>query len=233
MQDRYAGDAGDFSKLGLLRALAPRRAGIVWYRVPNEAHNGDGKHVRYLEHPERFRAFDPELFDALRDVARAEPRTTASILPRVAPSWVSFDERVPQGDARAAWVERAAAAVAGCDVVCLDPDNGLLPASVRAGSRLACKYATDAEVARLAGDATLVVYQHLHRAAPADVQAARFRDRLAAATGRPAQVVRYHRGTSRLYGVCAAPGVAIADRLQALVARWAGDFSAASPTERV
>ncbi len=56
MQDRYAGDLGDFLKLGLLRWLvapsfgaAPERLGVVWYLAPDESHNADGKHVAYLD----------------------------------------------------------------------------------------------------------------------------------------------------------------------------------------
>ena len=51
MQNRYSGDIGDFSKLGLLRALLPCGIpiGINWYLVPDETHNGDGRHVKYLE----------------------------------------------------------------------------------------------------------------------------------------------------------------------------------------
>ena len=42
MQDRYAGDIGDFVKLGLLRALSSGcKLGIAWYRFPDEDHNGD------------------------------------------------------------------------------------------------------------------------------------------------------------------------------------------------
>ncbi len=37
MQDRYAGDIGDFVKLGLLRAISPGYAlGLAWYHVPDE-----------------------------------------------------------------------------------------------------------------------------------------------------------------------------------------------------
>lgn len=44
MQDRYAGDVGDFVKLGLLRAISPgRKLGVAWYRYQDEAHNGDGR----------------------------------------------------------------------------------------------------------------------------------------------------------------------------------------------
>ena len=61
MQDRYAGDVGDFVKLGLLRALSPeRRLGVAWYRFPDEDHNGDGRHISYLEQSDRFGALDPD-----------------------------------------------------------------------------------------------------------------------------------------------------------------------------
>lgn len=69
MQDRYAGDVDDFVKLGLLRALAHgRQLGMVWNRFPDEDHNKDGRHISYLDQPERYRKLDPELFEHLRQV---------------------------------------------------------------------------------------------------------------------------------------------------------------------
>ena len=55
MQDRYTGDLGDFSKLGILRALemAGLSIGVNWYLTPDENHNGDGRHVKYLNQEER------------------------------------------------------------------------------------------------------------------------------------------------------------------------------------
>ena len=50
MQNRYTGDIGDFSKLGLLRALqaAGFSIGLNWYLTPDETHNGDGRRIHYL-----------------------------------------------------------------------------------------------------------------------------------------------------------------------------------------
>lgn len=50
MQNRYTGDIGDFSKLGLLRTLhsAGLSIGLNWYLTPDETHNSDGRHVGYL-----------------------------------------------------------------------------------------------------------------------------------------------------------------------------------------
>lgn len=67
MQDRYTGDLGDFSKLGILRALqaAGLSIGVNWYLTPDESHNGDGRHVKYLRQ-EEFKACDKVLWQELK-----------------------------------------------------------------------------------------------------------------------------------------------------------------------
>src|SRR5512140_547619 len=74
MQDRYAGDVGDFGKFAVLRALATDRAlGVCWYRCSGAGEaNNDGRHVAYLDQPERYRALDPGAFDAMANVVRSE-----------------------------------------------------------------------------------------------------------------------------------------------------------------
>ena len=54
MQNRYTGDIGDYSKLGLLRALqsAGFSIGLNWYLTPDETHNNDGGHTKYLTQEE-------------------------------------------------------------------------------------------------------------------------------------------------------------------------------------
>ena len=80
MQDRYVGDIGDYAKYGMLRALSSGyRLGVAWYRCSNETHNSDGKHTRYLEDATRWRGFDPELFDALKQIVDQEKRCLTSI----------------------------------------------------------------------------------------------------------------------------------------------------------
>ena len=56
MQNRYAGDIGDFGKLGLLRTLyaAGFSVGVNWYLNPNltskELNNKDGKFRTEKDH---------------------------------------------------------------------------------------------------------------------------------------------------------------------------------------
>ena len=80
MQDRYAGDVGDFGKYGLLRWLCgpdadgpALRLGVLWYRL-EDATAGDGKHVSYLK-PPRSRDFlecDPDLFERMCSIVSGE-----------------------------------------------------------------------------------------------------------------------------------------------------------------
>jgi hypothetical protein len=80
MQNRYVGDIGDYLKLSILRTLSPGyRLGVAWWLFPDEAHNGDGRHVGYLNRPDQWRHFDPKLFDALRRVVSSGQRNVRAL----------------------------------------------------------------------------------------------------------------------------------------------------------
>jgi hypothetical protein len=76
MQDRYAGDVGDFGKLALLRTLATdRRLGVCWFMTSGDRENNrDGKHVLKDAHSARFRMLDEKLFDELKNFAERAQR---------------------------------------------------------------------------------------------------------------------------------------------------------------
>jgi hypothetical protein len=163
MQDRYVADVGDFGKYGLLRHLSNNLTlGVVWYLVPDEVHNSDGQHIRYLNldsdscrrydgapcsdaqgrrNAQRFRACDPELYDGLRTlVAVGERNVVAVAACSVLPSTTTFVNDVVTID-RDCWLATALRRTRHCDLVFLDPDNGLeIPSRSRA-SHLARKYA--------------------------------------------------------------------------------------------
>ena len=61
MQNRYVDDIGDYLK------------------HPDESHNRDGRHIGYLERPERYRHYDTELFDALCHVVTSNRRNVQAL----------------------------------------------------------------------------------------------------------------------------------------------------------
>ena len=223
MQDRYVGDVGDFGKYGLLRALsgpfkseAVLSLGMVWYLVPDQGNGGDGSKIGYLSLPPNraafFRECDPALYDALRDLVLLGTRSTqkvrdASILPdgtRFFAEPLTFASVHRNGKARqslrAAWLEGACQATQGCDLVFLDPDNGV-GASVLPHSKGGVKYAYLDEVHRyLDRSQSVVVYHHIGRRGTVREQVSRQLRRLAGSNAHCGKfAMLYHRGTARAF----------------------------------
>ncbi len=172
MQNRYAGDIGDFSKFGLLRVLQASglSIGLNWYLVPNESHNDDGRFVQYLN-DERFRSCDEELWNALKRIVSAEEREVAALQNANLLDAVYYPDLLTASGAsgterdafRADWHRRALNTLSGVDLVCVDPDNGVLvPSAV--GSRKEIKYVKTNELADYYRQgASVVYYQHKAR----------------------------------------------------------------------
>ena len=229
MQDRYSGDLGDFGKFGLLKSFCSLREtgnssslslGVVWYLVPDEDHNDDGKYVQYLvpsaRNQEQFRVCDSVLYDALgamvfsgaRSVASIRDRAILPVSTRYYEASLTFDGLLGLGsrqqyrvDLRTAWLSGALGLTAGCDVVFLDPDNGL---EVKVGpyQKRGPKYAFfDELMPFLRRGQSLVVYHHVARRRSAMDQVrerlAQIEDRL----GHEAFALLYHRGSARAFFV--------------------------------
>ncbi len=250
MQNRYVGDVGDFGKYGLLRSLsAGLSLGVVWYLAPDEGHNADGKHVSYLEpsaaNLARYGGCDRELYNALAEIVRDGQRSVDSVRERgVLPTGTVFYDALltydgmpaigPRAQAarldhRRRWVDQALRATEGCDLVFLDPDNGL-EAGTRRHERLGPKYVYMDELQPyLHRGQSLVVYHHLDRSAPAPEQVARLLARLGDRLegSRQLQALLYRRGTLRAFLVIPAPShdAVLADRIGRFVGGpWSRHF---------
>jgi hypothetical protein len=234
VQDRYAGDLGDFLKFGLLRQLcagdgsaAALQLGVVWYRVQDESHNDDGKHIAYLRadsrHADYPRSLDRLLHDQLALVVHSGERSTAAleaagVLPMGTKTFsrrLDFSPLAARSSAdrlsyRKSWIADALAAMAGCDLVFADPDNGIRRSShsTTKTRTKAVKHAYLDELAEFAARGqSLVIYHHADHSTPVAEQAKR---RLADLADEvhgvaPLAAVRASRGTTRLFLVAAAP----------------------------
>lgn len=172
MQDRYTGDIGDYGKLGLLRCLvaAGLQVGVNWYRTPDEDHNEDGRFTQYA-HDSSYRDCDPQLWAALAQILEANQRRVESLeTPNILDAVfynepldfrkVSFRERNKE---RSKWHSGALVALNSCELVFVDPDNGLMVPSAQR-SKKANKYVLPEELfAYYQQGASVVYYQHKAR----------------------------------------------------------------------
>lgn len=215
MQDRYAFDQGDFSKVGLIRLFgreAQGGIGLVWYANhpgPREATNGDGRHFTYLSRQDGLAACDPDLHAAWARALAGGTRSIAALEAQTPwpPRTRLFAEPVPRGRAeRAQWFGRACDAVSGCALVFCDPDNGIARPGSRDEATPSPKHALFTELDALLGAGhSVVAYQHCNRSAPHAEQALRMRDQCTARWPHLGSVtaLRYRRGSARLYLVLA------------------------------
>ena len=227
MQDRYAGDVGDFLTFGLLRWLVapsfdapPHRLGVVWYRVPDESHNADGKHVKYLDPTTKLgralRPLDPDLYDRLasmmatgeRSIARVEEAGALPVDARTFNELLTFDgmdpsTKVHRAERRSAWLRRAEAAMEECAIVFVDPDNGMRRSDHQTPSsqRKAIKHAYYDELSPyIERGQSVIAYHHADRSAQVREQARRRMGDAADELGvEPLAAVRASRGTTRLF----------------------------------
>lgn len=174
MQDRYTGDIGDFGKLGLLRKLGARLSiGVNWYLAPDETHNGDGRHTKYLE-KDSFCACDDLLWNVLKQIVQSGERKVSALENADLLSAVYFSEEVPFSGAtkverktsRKEWHQQALEALKGCDLVFVDPDNGLMVPSAQGGPK-SVKFVLPEELEDYYKQGSSVVY-YQHKARRAD-----------------------------------------------------------------
>jgi hypothetical protein len=167
MQDRYAGDIGDYGKLALLRAMEAQglTVGVNWYlskTLPSEIHD-DGKY----RIPSQYEKLDPGLSAALNKVFNLGEARSVQALEKahLIASDLFVNEEVPrETDQREVWHQKALTKLADCDIVFLDPDNGLNVKSVKPGSPKSPKYVWLREVSDyIASEKSVIFYNHRPR----------------------------------------------------------------------
>lgn len=171
MKDQYVGDENDYRKYGLLRLLAADGvpATVVWMRRWDDGRS-DGRRTAYLDRPERWQRYDPELFATLADLVRHGQRRLSRVEEAgLLPGAHFFSELLPEDAAgREAYFALLLRRVSGRDLLFLDPDNGIEVPSVPYGRSGSSRYLYLHELEALSrAGASLFVYQHFPRVARA------------------------------------------------------------------
>ena len=207
MKNQYVGDIGDYGKYGLLRFLASHgiKIGVNWYLTENDG-STDGKFTTYLKNP-ADRVYDPELFDALQNIADHPDKTIKMIKQAgIIPDAEFFGEMLKSSSLKAdarewnrrLWFNNSTLMLGNAELIFADPDNGI---SYRKTARTkdSEKFILPEDVAEYYNSGRNVVY-YCHkgrRKQEAWEQAkAEIRNHI-----RDAQIlaVTFHRGTQRSY----------------------------------
>lgn len=169
MQDRYAGDIGDFGKFGFLRELerGGLSLGINWYLTfpeGKEQKQNDGRYTDILQ----YESCDKQLADVLHTISGSGPERSVEALERSGLLKSAIYYREPAGikEKRVKWHRQALDILKQADVVFLDPDNGLLVKSVSTNSKKAVKYIIDDELRgylESGRNQAVIFYQHRAR----------------------------------------------------------------------
>lgn len=172
MQNRYTGDIGDFGKLGILRQLnrIGLSVGVNWYLTPDETHNGDGRHIEYLQKRD-FGNCDETLWYALKQIVNSGSRQVSALessgllQARYYSNVLDFTgiSKPMRDSARWEWHILAYDRLRGCDIVFLDPDNGIIVPSEQ-GTPKSNKFVLPFElVDYYRAGSSVVYYQHKAR----------------------------------------------------------------------
>ncbi len=166
MKNQYFGDINDYRKYGLLRKLCGNdiTVAVCWMLTP-EGVGRDGCKITYLARPDKWRCYDPELFDSLsqpfpgdRNVRRAE---SAGILSGA----VFFGRQIPDNtDERRRYLADFLACAHDSDLVFFDPDNGLDVPSKPRGRKSSPKHLYRDEVLQVwRSNSSILIHQHFPR----------------------------------------------------------------------
>jgi hypothetical protein len=169
MKNQYFGDVNDYRKYGLLRALTGRgeiSTAVCWMLTPDDGRT-DGRFTTYLTQPERWRHYDPELYDRLREAVASQGRRDVRYVEEVGllPSTRFYDELLhDDAGSRESYFDAFWQVSKGCGLVFFDPDNGLEVKSKPYGKRDSCKYLYWREMdMSVASGHSVLVYQHFRR----------------------------------------------------------------------
>lgn len=195
MQDRYAGDIGDFGKFLLLRYLflsSKTKLCQIWYKYPNERHNNDGLYINYFE---KIKNFDLFLENSFKNLIQKERSIKAleklNLLPFI--KYYSKEIKIDKEslEYRKAWFKEALSFSINSGFILLDADNGLATRLNKDKEVLELlkyesffnknkqgKYVFFDEIEGFYKKSSLIIYHHLNRTMSHDKQITLLKDKL-------------------------------------------------------
>ena len=166
MKNQYFADKNDYLKYGILRAIANSKLKIClcWMLTEDDNRNDGGK-IRYLRDSDKWRKYDPALFDIMkwsieknrRSIDVAEEKR---LIPNATyhPTLLTDDR-----DEREQYFKELSEISAASDLIFFDADNGIEVKSVKKGNKNSSKYLYWDEFERFADTHSILVFQYFPR----------------------------------------------------------------------
>ncbi len=220
MQDKYAGDVGDFGKYGLLNEVYKKsdrkvRLGVNWYYViGEEKKTGDGRYTDYLcdsnKNSKNYKICFPVLYDKLKGIVKSNRRNireiqNSSVLPKATifhskPLPYLSTNPVKRQEDREKWFEESLAELKMTDMVFLDPDNGVQTDRVKKTHKRARKYVFRDEIQRYyESGKSLIIYTHRDRTKESEYMRRLFSVETLLKAGDEVKVLKFKRVSVRYY----------------------------------
>ncbi len=166
MKDQYFGDINDYFKYGLLRCFSESglSIGICWMMTPSDGRT-DGRKIQYLANGERWRGYDPNLFDGLTAAVKRSRAVRQIHKSQILRNCLFCDDVVPDSQSlRNRWLTQALKKLSGVDLLFFDPDNGIEVRSTPLGKRGSRKFLYWDEIeAAWSQGCSLLIFQHFPR----------------------------------------------------------------------
>jgi len=167
VKNQYFGDINDYRKYGLLRILGAgkrNKIAVCWMLTADDS-RGDGKFTGYLDNPNSWRSFDPELFDFLRNtVIKKRQRDIASVEQAGLVPSATFYSLLLTDENRSKYFQRLDKQLRRPCLLFFDPDNGMEVQSIPRGRRGSNKYLYWHEAVHFFSNGhSLLIYQHYPR----------------------------------------------------------------------
>lgn len=144
LKNQYFGDINDYRKYGILRGLVGKELNslICWMLTSNDSRS-DGKFIDYLTEPLKWKVFDTELYEILRELLLHKNQRDVraveeySLIPRA-----QFIYTLIKDDLRSreVWKKELLLKYKSKDIIFFDPDNGIEVKSVQKGNQGSSKY---------------------------------------------------------------------------------------------
>jgi hypothetical protein len=218
MQDCCVGSIGDFGKLALLRHLmGGRRLAICWYTTAQRAAlDNHDRYFAYLDRPDEFRHFAPEIYDALKAIvcgASTGPRRIAALeASGLLDGAVFHDVAVPKrAPLRKPWAADLVRSIDEADFVFFDPDNGIQ------GKRLTPKHVALSEIAALRRPQRMIMLGQRHSGRHSEPRY--LADCMRSLGCRRIELIRIRLVASRFY-IVADHDAAVSEQIEAFSRKW-------------